>query len=105
MGGRYLEITPIPLTDPPEATYQWGLRARAETTKRDVLRFLAKVRGGHHGAGGEGVTPNLGGVPWLDLTPSPLFFWTLLQVQEKDPRYWTSQYAEAEAEAAATPPQ
>lgn len=77
-GGRYLEITPIPLTDPPEATYQWGLRARAETTKMDVLRFVAKVRGGREGS------PQIWvGVPWLDLTPHPLFFFV---VPPADPR-------------------
>ncbi|NXT18345.1 NSE3 protein, partial [Syrrhaptes paradoxus] len=42
---RYLEITPIPLTDPPEFNYQWGLRAAKETSKRDVLRFVAKIQG------------------------------------------------------------
>ncbi|NXL55007.1 NSE3 protein, partial [Podilymbus podiceps] len=41
---KYLEITPIPLTDPPEFKYQWGPRAAKETTKKDVLRFVAKVR-------------------------------------------------------------
>ncbi|KAF1418834.1 hypothetical protein FQV23_0014206, partial [Spheniscus humboldti] len=41
---KYLEITPIPLTDPPEFKYQWGPRAAKETSKRDVLRFVAKVR-------------------------------------------------------------
>ncbi|KAF1587381.1 hypothetical protein FQV11_0007816, partial [Eudyptes moseleyi] len=42
---RYLEITPIPLTDPPEFKYQWGPRAAKETSKRDVLRFVAKIQG------------------------------------------------------------
>ncbi|NXU34741.1 NSE3 protein, partial [Drymodes brunneopygia] len=41
---RYLEITPIPLTDPPEYKYQWGPRAEKETSKKDVLNFVAKVR-------------------------------------------------------------
>ncbi|NWU73756.1 NSE3 protein, partial [Pterocles burchelli] len=41
----YLEITPIPLTDPPEFKYQWGPRAAKETSKRDVLRFVAKIQG------------------------------------------------------------
>ncbi|NXW11907.1 NSE3 protein, partial [Fregetta grallaria] len=40
---KYLEITPIPLTDPPEFKYQWGPRAAKETSKKDVLRFVAKV--------------------------------------------------------------
>ncbi|NXF13957.1 NSE3 protein, partial [Smithornis capensis] len=42
---RYLEITPIPLTDPPQFTYQWGARAAKETSKRDLLNFVAKVQG------------------------------------------------------------
>ncbi|NXW64470.1 NSE3 protein, partial [Eurystomus gularis] len=42
---KYLEITPIPLTDPPEFTYQWGPRAAKETSKKDVLRFVAKIQG------------------------------------------------------------
>ncbi|OPJ89894.1 hypothetical protein AV530_008328 [Patagioenas fasciata monilis] len=41
---RYLEITPIPLTDPPEFKYQWGLRAAKETSKKDVLRFVAQIQ-------------------------------------------------------------
>ncbi|NXI35637.1 NSE3 protein, partial [Galbula dea] len=40
---KYLEITPTPMTDPPEFTYQWGPRAAKETSKRDVLHFVAKV--------------------------------------------------------------
>ncbi|KAF4794073.1 guanine nucleotide-binding protein-like 3-like protein [Turdus rufiventris] len=59
---RYLEITPIPLTDPPEFKYQWGPRAQKETSKMDVLKFVAKIQG-------------------------------------KDPTFWASQYAEAQAEA------
>ncbi|XP_055645871.1 non-structural maintenance of chromosomes element 3 homolog isoform X1 [Falco peregrinus] len=42
---KYLEITPIPLTDPPEFKYQWGLRAAKEISKKDVLRFVAKIQG------------------------------------------------------------
>ncbi|XP_074990909.1 non-structural maintenance of chromosomes element 3 homolog isoform X2 [Calonectris borealis] len=41
----YLEITPIPLTDPPEFKYQWGPRAAKETSKKDVLHFVAKIQG------------------------------------------------------------
>ncbi|KAK2510809.1 hypothetical protein Q9966_016809 [Columba livia] len=41
---KYLEITPIPLTDPPEYKYQWGLRAAKETSKKDVLRFVAQIQ-------------------------------------------------------------
>ncbi|NXQ50106.1 NSE3 protein, partial [Catharus fuscescens] len=57
---KYLEITPIPLTDPPEFKYQWGPRAQKETSKMDVLKFVAKIQG-------------------------------------KDPTFWASQYAEAQA--------
>ncbi|XP_059693415.1 non-structural maintenance of chromosomes element 3 homolog isoform X3 [Haemorhous mexicanus] len=42
---KYLEITPIPLTDPPEFKYQWGPRAEKETSKKDVLNFVAKMQG------------------------------------------------------------
>ncbi|NXD46473.1 NSE3 protein, partial [Copsychus sechellarum] len=42
---KYLEITPIPLTDPPEFKYQWGPRAEKETSKKDVLNFVAKIQG------------------------------------------------------------
>ncbi|NWI74281.1 NSE3 protein, partial [Dryoscopus gambensis] len=42
---KYLEITPIPLTDPPEFNYQWGPRAENETSKKDVLNFVAKIQG------------------------------------------------------------
>ncbi|NXP58051.1 NSE3 protein, partial [Chloropsis cyanopogon] len=42
---KYLEVTPIPLTDPPESKYQWGPRAEKETTKMDVLKFVAKLQG------------------------------------------------------------
>ncbi|NXE44436.1 NSE3 protein, partial [Ptilorrhoa leucosticta] len=42
---KYLENTPIPLTDPPEFKYQWGPRAEKETSKKDVLNFVAKIQG------------------------------------------------------------
>ncbi|NWY93437.1 NSE3 protein, partial [Loxia curvirostra] len=42
---KYLETTPIPLTDPPEFKYQWGPRAEKETSKKDVLNFVAKMQG------------------------------------------------------------
>ncbi|NWI49309.1 NSE3 protein, partial [Calyptomena viridis] len=42
---KYLEITPIPLIDPPQFTYKWGARATKETSKRDILNFVAKVQG------------------------------------------------------------
>ncbi|NWZ35253.1 NSE3 protein, partial [Brachypodius atriceps] len=41
---KYLEIIPIPLTDPPEFKYQWGPRAEKEISKKDVLNAVAKVR-------------------------------------------------------------
>ncbi|NWR95862.1 NSE3 protein, partial [Furnarius figulus] len=42
---KYLEITSIPLTDPPQFNYQWGPRAAKETSKKDILNFVAKVQG------------------------------------------------------------
>ncbi|NWV48549.1 NSE3 protein, partial [Daphoenositta chrysoptera] len=42
---KYLESTLIPLTDPPEFKYQWGPRAEKETSKKDVLNFVAKIQG------------------------------------------------------------
>ncbi|NXU64216.1 NSE3 protein, partial [Horornis vulcanius] len=42
---KYLEITPIPLTDPPEFKYQWGPRAEKEISKKDVLNAVAKIQG------------------------------------------------------------
>ncbi|NXF00098.1 NSE3 protein, partial [Menura novaehollandiae] len=42
---KYLEITSIPLTDPPEFKYQWGPRAAKEASKKDVLNFVAKIQG------------------------------------------------------------
>ncbi|NWI96408.1 NSE3 protein, partial [Pitta sordida] len=42
---RYLEITVIPLTDPPQFNYHWGPRALKETSKKDILNFVAKVQG------------------------------------------------------------
>ncbi|XP_030825983.1 non-structural maintenance of chromosomes element 3 homolog isoform X2 [Camarhynchus parvulus] len=42
---KYLEATPIPLTEPPEFKFQWGPRAEKETSKKDVLNFVAKMQG------------------------------------------------------------
>ncbi|XP_064359519.1 non-structural maintenance of chromosomes element 3 homolog isoform X2 [Dromaius novaehollandiae] len=42
---KYLEISPIPLTDPVEFKFQWGPRAAKETSKREMLRFVAKIQG------------------------------------------------------------
>ncbi|NXP01166.1 NSE3 protein, partial [Certhia brachydactyla] len=41
---KYLETTAIPLTDPTEFKYQWGPRAEKETSKKDVLNFVAKIQ-------------------------------------------------------------
>ncbi|NWT11936.1 NSE3 protein, partial [Vireo altiloquus] len=57
---KYLETTSIPLTDPQEFMFHWGPRAEKETSKKDVLKFVAKIQG-------------------------------------KDPKFWASQYSEAEA--------
>lgn len=96
---RYLEITPIPLTDPPEFKYQWEPRAAKETSKKDVLRFVAKVRpfwGGNPGFWGG--NPRFWGAPGLHLTHTPpIFLSAPPQIQGKDPTFWTSQYNEAEA--------
>ncbi|NWU88097.1 NSE3 protein, partial [Onychorhynchus coronatus] len=83
---KYLKITPIPLMDPPEFSYQWGPRAALETSKEDILNFVAKVRpcgGWSLGFGG------------LHLTPPSRF--TPTQVQGKSPKFWTSQHNEATA--------
>ncbi|NXA86121.1 NSE3 protein, partial [Melanocharis versteri] len=42
---KYLETTQIPLTDPAEFKFQWGPRAEKETSKKDVLNFVAKIQG------------------------------------------------------------
>lgn len=66
---RYLEITPIPLTDPQEFKYQWGPRAEKEISKKDVLNAVAKVRpcwGRHLWV--------FWGAPGLNLMPPPPFF-------------------------------
>ncbi|NWT07386.1 NSE3 protein, partial [Mionectes macconnelli] len=42
---RYLKITPVPLMDPPQFSYQWGPRAAQETSKEEILNFVAKVQG------------------------------------------------------------
>ncbi|NXO21594.1 NSE3 protein, partial [Cisticola juncidis] len=42
---KYLDITPIPMTDPPESKFQWGPRAEQEISKRDVLNAVAKIQG------------------------------------------------------------
>uniref|UniRef100_A0A8C3GTM4 Hydroxysteroid 17-beta dehydrogenase 10 n=1 Tax=Corvus moneduloides TaxID=1196302 RepID=A0A8C3GTM4_CORMO len=42
---KYLEMISIPLTDPREFKFQWGPRAEKETSKKDVLNFVAKIQG------------------------------------------------------------
>ncbi|XP_048695037.1 non-structural maintenance of chromosomes element 3 homolog isoform X2 [Caretta caretta] len=40
----YLEYNRIPHTDPPEFEFQWGARAARETSKMQILRFVAKIQ-------------------------------------------------------------
>nr|XP_006130451.1 non-structural maintenance of chromosomes element 3 homolog isoform X3 [Pelodiscus sinensis]XP_006130452.1 non-structural maintenance of chromosomes element 3 homolog isoform X3 [Pelodiscus sinensis]XP_025044118.1 non-structural maintenance of chromosomes element 3 homolog isoform X3 [Pelodiscus sinensis] len=41
---KYLEYNRIPHTDPPEFEFQWGARAAKETSKMQILRFVAKIQ-------------------------------------------------------------
>lgn len=41
---RYLEYTRLPHTDPPEFEFRWGPRAAKETSKKQILQFVAKVQ-------------------------------------------------------------
>ncbi|XP_074051408.1 melanoma-associated antigen E1-like [Macrotis lagotis] len=41
---KYLEYTRVPHTDPPEYEFLWGPRAAHETSKMQVLRFVAKIQ-------------------------------------------------------------
>ncbi|XP_065756616.1 melanoma-associated antigen D4 isoform X1 [Phocoena phocoena] len=41
---RYLEYKKIPNSSPPEYEFLWGLRARHETSKMRVLRFIAQYQ-------------------------------------------------------------
>lgn len=43
---RYLEYKKVPNSSPPEYEFFWGLRARYETSKMRVLRFIAQVTNG-----------------------------------------------------------
>ncbi|OBS57597.1 hypothetical protein A6R68_11278, partial [Neotoma lepida] len=45
MEQNYLEYQQVPDSEPPCYVFQWGPRAYAETTKMEVLEFLAKVTG------------------------------------------------------------
>lgn len=40
---RYLEYSRMPNTDLAEFQFQWGLRATKETSKMQILHFVAKV--------------------------------------------------------------
>ncbi|XP_050790939.1 non-structural maintenance of chromosomes element 3 homolog isoform X1 [Gopherus flavomarginatus] len=41
---KYLEYNRVPHTDPPEFELQWGARAVKETSKMQILRFVAKIQ-------------------------------------------------------------
>ncbi|XP_028923571.1 non-structural maintenance of chromosomes element 3 homolog isoform X2 [Ornithorhynchus anatinus] len=41
---KYLEYNRIPHTEPVEFEFQWGARATKETTKMQVLNFVAKIQ-------------------------------------------------------------
>ncbi|XP_036617672.1 non-structural maintenance of chromosomes element 3 homolog [Trichosurus vulpecula] len=41
---KYLEYNRVPHTDPPEHEFLWGPRAAHETSKMQVLRFVAKIQ-------------------------------------------------------------
>ncbi|XP_050998344.1 melanoma-associated antigen 10-like [Acomys russatus] len=41
----YLEYRQVPDSDPPSYEFLWGPRARAETTKMKILKFLASING------------------------------------------------------------
>ncbi|XP_059994500.1 melanoma-associated antigen D4 isoform X5 [Lagenorhynchus albirostris] len=44
---KYLEYKKIPNSSPPEYEFLWGLRARHETSKMRVLRFIAQIPSVH----------------------------------------------------------
>ncbi|XP_066469775.1 non-structural maintenance of chromosomes element 3 homolog [Tiliqua scincoides] len=41
---KYLEYTRLPHTDPPEFEFRWGPRAAKETSKKQILQFVAKIQ-------------------------------------------------------------
>ncbi|XP_060108911.1 non-structural maintenance of chromosomes element 3 homolog [Heteronotia binoei] len=41
---KYLEYNRLPHTEPPEYEFRWGPRAAAETSKKQVLQFVAKIQ-------------------------------------------------------------
>lgn len=63
---RYLEYKKIPNSSPPEYEFLWGLRARHETSKMRVLRFIAQVT--------ESLCLGPGGGVWVWHLPYLLWF-------------------------------
>ncbi|XP_061470088.1 non-structural maintenance of chromosomes element 3 homolog [Rhineura floridana] len=41
---KYLEYTRLPHTDPPEFEFRWGPRAVKETSKKQILQFVAMIQ-------------------------------------------------------------
>ncbi|XP_063150201.1 non-structural maintenance of chromosomes element 3 homolog [Candoia aspera] len=41
---KYLEYRCLPHTDPPESEFRWGPRAFKETSKKQILQFVAKIQ-------------------------------------------------------------
>nr|XP_056706225.1 non-structural maintenance of chromosomes element 3 homolog [Euleptes europaea] len=41
---KYLEYIRLPHTDPPEFEFRWGSRAAKETSKKQILQFVAKIQ-------------------------------------------------------------
>ncbi|KAH0628866.1 hypothetical protein JD844_010467 [Phrynosoma platyrhinos] len=41
---KYLEYIRLPHTDPPEFEFRWGPRAAKETSKKQILQFVAKIQ-------------------------------------------------------------
>jgi len=58
----YLESERQPTIDPPKLIFHWGLRAKAETTKRDVLEFVCSIYGNKE--------PTEWRAQWLDIVES-----------------------------------
>ncbi|XP_077185659.1 non-structural maintenance of chromosomes element 3 homolog isoform X2 [Paroedura picta] len=42
---KYLEVNRLPHTEPPEFEFRWGPRAAKETSKKQILQFVAKIQG------------------------------------------------------------
>ncbi|XP_015279741.1 PREDICTED: melanoma-associated antigen G1-like [Gekko japonicus] len=41
---KYLEYNRLPHTEPPESEFRWGPRATKETSKKQILQFVAKIQ-------------------------------------------------------------